>query len=362
MLRVGGAVEGRQPRAKGDVPLVYTFGRGSDGQLGCGQAGLADRVSAAQPVELPTSLSAIAVACGGLHTVAVTDHGHLYTWGHAAKGQTGLSTHQPITRPHLLPSSMWDGRAELERRVPITVSAEEEGGRSFVVQGRRFSPLQVASVSCGQYHTALATTEGEVYAWGSNSDGQLGQGDTEDRRIPHAVPAEYGALVVQVACGGRHTLALCADGRAWGWGCNGHKQAGARGGSPLRPLMVSLLSSTRLVQVACGGAHSAAVTADGALITWGKNQNGQLGHGKASPSEEPQAVKALPHRVAWVACGGAHSAAMLRLQDSSSGIFSRSALSSSRSAATSARSARSDASSTPAHMKDTSFMQRYNLA
>ena len=98
---------------------------------------------------MPTTLSPILVACGGLHSAAVTEHGHLYTWGHASKGQTGQRTGHPVLAPKLLPSAAWEGRAEKERRVRIEVSAADEltheggRGRRFVVVGKRFAPLQV---------------------------------------------------------------------------------------------------------------------------------------------------------------------------------------------------------------------------
>ena len=70
----------------------------------------------------------------------------------------------------------------------------------------------------------------------------------------------------------------------------------------------------RIVQVAAGGAHSAALGSDGCVYTWGKTQNGQLGLGHVEATEAPSAVTELPRRAAWVACGGAHTVALVRLQ------------------------------------------------
>eukprot|EP00966_Prymnesium_polylepis_P269424 6224544-Prymnesium_polylepis.1 len=197
----------------------------------------------------------------------------------------------------------------MEDRIKIEVSAVEEGGRRFVVRGKRHAPLQVSSVSCGMYHSAVCTVDGALWTWGANSDGQLGLGDERERRVPHLVRADLGGLVLQVACGGKHTLALGEGGRAWGWGCNTHGQVGVDTAGRLvdRPRAISDLAHERLLQLSCGGAHSAAISVDGACFTWGKNQNGQLGHGSATPSELPRQVDALPLQVAWVACGGAHT-------------------------------------------------------
>ena len=88
----------------------------------------------------------------------------------------------------LLPSATFEGRAELEQRMPITISASELGGRSFVVHGRKNALLQVRSVSCGTYHTAACTNDGQLYAWGANGDGQLGVDDFKARPALAPVP------------------------------------------------------------------------------------------------------------------------------------------------------------------------------
>jgi len=196
------------------------------------------------------------------------------------------------------------------------VSAADEGGATFHVQGARGAPLQVSSVSCGGYHTAAATIEGEVFTWGANGDGQLGLGDMIDRGSPFLVKEVPFAL--QVACGGRHSLILTEYGAALSCGSNSHQQLGrsaARDRHRFAP--VAMLLNPTLTHVACGGAHCAAVSADGRCFTWGKNQNGQLGHGDVKPSTNgPQPVEGMPRSVVWVSCGGAHTAALVRLPES----------------------------------------------
>ena len=66
-------------------------------------------------------------------------------------------------------------------------------------------------------------------------------------------------------------------------------------------------------QVAAGGAHSAVVGTGGRCYTWGKNNYGQLGHGHVTPVVEPEIVYGLPRKVAWIACGGAHTVALVDL-------------------------------------------------
>jgi len=203
------------------------------------------------------------------------------------------------------------------RRVPITVSAADVGGETFVVRGRRHSPLQVSSISCGQYHTACCTTIGQGFAWGGNADGQLGLNDFVDRPSPSLVPLDHESRPIQVACGGRHTLILGECGEVWSSGCNLAGQLGHGedfGTEPLKKFIeIDSLSDERVVLIACGGAHAAAVCADGTLYTWGKNHHGQLGLGHVSSEANPTKVLAFEESVAWVACGGSHTSALVRL-------------------------------------------------
>ncbi len=366
------------PRASRDEPVLFAVGRGREGQLGLGTDSLRDASPTASALDLPGELPPVAVSAGGLHSAALSSHGHVFVWGDNGRGQLGLPAHLPelsehgdaggggsggrgsgsggakgggadgagangggggkadrreatvgalppppagAAVPHLLASTAFEGRAELEAKVPITVSAADVGGRSFVVRGRRHAPLQVASISCGNYHTAACTTDGQLYAWGANGDGQLGLDDFDDRLFPHKVLLAHTSRPLQVACGGRHTVVLGERSEVWSCGCNLHGQLGHGadfGTEPLKRLIeVDALSEERVVLIACGGAHSAGVCDDGSLYTWGKNHNGQLGHGTVEAELEPRKVDALSTRVAWVACGGSHTAALVRLSESS---------------------------------------------
>ena len=312
------------PRSSRDDPVVFTIGRGTEGQLGTGASGVIPSSSVASAVELPTELPVASVAAGGLHSAALSSHGHLFIWGDGGCGQLGLPPSPPKRTPpvsantaQLLPSMAFEGRAELEKKVPVTVSAADVGGRSFTVLGRKHPPLQIANVSCGQYHTAACSISGEIFAWGANTDGQLGVDDNTHRFFPARVPLHHESGCVQVACGGRHTMALGSRGQVWSCGCNSHGQLGHGAQFGREPLWrfaeVSGLHTERVVLIGCGGAHAIAITTEGALYTWGKNHNGQLGLGHVQAAPAPSRIDALGYRVAWAACGGAHTACLVRL-------------------------------------------------
>ena len=69
----------------------------------------------------------------------------------------------------------------------------------------------------GGWHTVALTKEGKVFTWGDNDDGQLGHGDYEHRHIPTKVESLDGLVIVKIACGVYHTIAITDDGDAYTW-------------------------------------------------------------------------------------------------------------------------------------------------
>ena len=107
-----------------------------------------------------------------------------------------------------------------------------------------------------------------MYTWGANDSGQLGY-EKETRGKANADPAPVldleGRKVVQVACGYAHTLALTADGGVYAWGCNRYGQLGHPnvGGTVSRPFAIPHFDGSddrRVVQIAAGSRFSAALT------------------------------------------------------------------------------------------------------
>ena len=97
--------------------------------------------------------------------------------------------------------------------------------------------------------------------------------------------AAFG-LVVAIAAGGNHDLALKADGTVWGWGYNSYGELGDNT-TKLRAAPVQALGLDGVVSIAAGYTHSAAVRQDGTVWTWGGNAYGQLGHGNTKNQKRP---------------------------------------------------------------------------
>ena len=126
--------------------------------------------------------------------------------------------------------------------------------------------------------TALAA-DGSVWSWGAGYDGRPGHGDTQNQLLPKKVEALAGQRVVAVSAGAHHSLGLTASGAVWSWGGGGGGKLGHGNTQTQRqPKKVEALAGQRVVAVSAGGFHSLALTADGAVFTWGEGKRGCLGH------------------------------------------------------------------------------------
>ncbi|ABP00713.1 predicted protein [Ostreococcus lucimarinus CCE9901] len=136
----------------------------------------------------------------------------------------------------------------------------------------------VSRVVAGLDHAVALTARGEAYAWGSNRCGQLGTGDFIDALTPQRILSSH--TIVDVAVGVEHTLALASDGALLAFGCNTRGALGigsANLGRHATPQTVT--SAETFTAIAAAGAHSVGLTEQGAVYTWGANNQGQLGLG-----------------------------------------------------------------------------------
>jgi alpha-tubulin suppressor-like RCC1 family protein len=145
---------------------------------------------------------------------------------------------------------------------------------------------KVKAIAVGGDHVLALTESGEVYAWGWNGAGELGLGDFENRLTPTKVPGLEG--VKAIACGYMHSLALTASGKVYRWGfhCDDLGEA-----IPKRPSKVPGLDG--IVAVFAGGWCSFAVTESGDVYAWGDNRYWQLGLGDTECRLVPTKVPGL---------------------------------------------------------------------
>jgi len=177
--------------------------------------------------------------------------------------------------------------------------------------------VQFAVVSAAEWHTVALTSTGQAYAWGFNGDGALGDGTTTDRTRPVAVSMPAGVTFSAITGGMVHTVALTATGDAYAWGWNVQGQLGdGTTSNRTTPVAVSMPPGVTFTALGVGGEHTVALTSAGDAYSWGWNGQGQLGDGTTTYRNTPVAVS-MPPGVTFtaIASGDAHTVALTSTGD-----------------------------------------------
>jgi alpha-tubulin suppressor-like RCC1 family protein len=202
-------------------------------------------------------------------------------------------------------------RQAADARRLLTVNARRGAGVAcLAVQPILFAlsaiPAGAATTAAGATHTlVLRTTDGSVWAFGLNSDGQLGDNTTTQRKTPIQVTTL--SSVVAVAAGAKHSLALTSAGLLYAWGDNQYGQIG-NGNNTDQKLPVQVM--TGVAQIAAGDYHTIALKSDGTFYTWGRNNEGQLADGGTTDRNSPYQVTGLG-LLSAIAGGGSHTLVVL---------------------------------------------------
>ncbi len=165
----------------------------------------------------------------------------------------------------------------------------------------------VSPIAGGNWSSLSLKSDGTVWAWGYNSNGQLGDGTTTDRAAPVQVSGLSGITAVS-AGEDSYSLALKSDGTVWAWGSNIYHELGA-GVSSDQYTPVQVLDLSGVTAVAAAVAHSLALKSDGTVWAWGLNSDGELGDGTTINRTTPVQVSGLSNITAVSAENG-HSLAL----------------------------------------------------
>jgi alpha-tubulin suppressor-like RCC1 family protein len=250
---------------------LWAWGNNFNGKLGDNTT--ASKSSPIQEITRGTNWSF--VASGRSHTAAIKTDGTLWTWGNNGNGKLGDNT-----------------------------TANKSSPIQTITGGNNWS-----SVAVGYGHTAAIKTDGTLWTWGLNTNGQLGNNTTTHRSSPIQTIA-VGTNWSKIACGRGHTAGVKTDGTLWTWGRNYSGQLGDNTTTNRSSPVQTITGGTNWSKIACGYLHTAAIKTDGTIWTWGRNYSGELGDGTATNKSSP--VQTITGGTTWnfVACGTYYTAAI----------------------------------------------------
>ena len=260
---------------------VYCWGSGDNGKLGNGN--LSDSDVPGEKVAIPADANAISISSGNSHSCLVSDDGDAYCWGSNNHGQLG---------------------------------GGNQGGYSSTPSIVEGVDVDFVSVSVGNGHSCAITSEGALYCWGNNWDGQLGDGTWENSDSPVEVSSSETWKSVESSGSARHTCAISNSDELFCWGVNYEGQVGDGTYNNVNtPQKVQFQSSQAsiVVELSVGGfGNSCAVLVDSSTYCWGINARGYLGDGSWQNSLTPVSVS-LPEgsEVVEISSGHEHSCALL---------------------------------------------------
>ena len=197
----------------------------------------------------------------------------------------------------------------------------EEGGLLQLVAGRGF--------------TCALTTDGAAYCWGTDTNGQLGDGEAGGAPAPPSAVVG-GHTFVRLASGGDHTCGIRTDGAAYCWGANGSGQLGSDTGGNPSDTPIAVTGGHTWASLAANTNHTCGVRTDGAAYCWGRDVEGQLGDGSATPNTSTPGAVIGGHTFTTLAAGFSHTCGVRtdgaaycwgydsegQLGDGTSGVFS----------------------------------------
>jgi hypothetical protein len=258
ILAPAAAADGTPPVPPASAGQIYVWGNNADGELGTGQnTGLA--YAGPEALTLPGGEKAIQVSTGVDHALAVTSDGKLYAWGDNANGDLGQG-----------------GSDTTESDTPVQVD----------IPG-----VEIASAAAGDQVSYAVTTGGEVYAWGNNQSGQLGDGSQDGLSNPpaHATPALVSGLSgikEVVATGDQYNAAAFAitdSGEVYAWGSDGGGQLANgdadSGNTDFTTTPEAISGLPPISDISAAGETVLALTTTGDMYGWGPDFCDELDNG-----------------------------------------------------------------------------------
>ena len=303
---------------------LFTYGANQTGALGDNTT-----VNKSSPIQtISTGVTWQQMACSGFLTVGGTagikTDGTLWVWGVNTNGNIGDNTTVNKSSPvqTVTFASDWK-QVSISRHLSAAIkkngtlwtwglNTNGELGDNTAVS--KSSPVQTVAfntnwmqVACGYYHVSAIKSDGTLWSWGLNANGQLGDNTTTDRSSPVQTTA-FGSNWRQVSCGYRYTVATKTDGTLWSWGRNARGQLGDNTTiSKSSPVQTFAYGTNWRKTIDCQSNFSyssGAIKTDGTLWIWGRNAYGELGDNTTVDKSSP--IQTVSGGTSWKMVAGGY--------------------------------------------------------
>ena len=255
------------------------------------------------------------VVGGNCHYAALKGNGTVWTWGYNGNGQLGLGDTNARTEPTQAKAEkiLEDGTKEEELitdAIDIAASYNHtiilradgtvwstgynqygELGTGDTEERKIFTQVKgpngegilenIVQITTGYYTGYALTTNGEVYGWGSNRYGELGQGSKSDDPVLYPTKMKKVSNIIQISSGAEYIVMLDAEGKVWGTGYNGNGQLGI-GNTTLQTLPQQMTSISGIKEISAKSNNTYMLTEGGYVEGVGYNYYSQLGDGSST--------------------------------------------------------------------------------
>ena len=247
---------------------VFAWGRNQQGQLGDGT-----QINRLVPTEITDNFPllnqehVVLIASGDVHSFAITNLNRVFAWGNNTYAKLGTGNTTAFISP-----------------IEITSQFSLRPGELIV------------DIQAGIDFSMALTNQGRVFTWGRNTYGQIGDGSTTQRNIPTDITTGFllgqNEKVIQISAGHDHAMALTNQGNLYAWGRNTYGQIGnnsmVQQATPLKVTsFVPLGLNDAIIYIQASKEHSGVLSSNGQLFVWGRNQLGQIGNGTTQTSLLP---------------------------------------------------------------------------
>ena len=270
-----------------------------------------------EPVVLANQFSS-----GYYHACVIASDNKLYCWGRNHRGQLGNNSTADSSKPvavnmtgvlagktikqissgayHTCVVASDDNvycwgenmKGQLGNNSTANSSVPVKVDTSGVLAGKT-----IKQISTGHYHTCAVASDDKMYCWGENNNGELGNGSTVDSRVPVAVNmtgALAGKTIKQMSVGTYNTCVIASDDKVYCWGSNAYGQVGNNSltdsNVPVAVNTTGVLAGKTIKQISVGHHRACAIASDDKMYCWGNNMGGALGNGSTTDSHIPVSV------------------------------------------------------------------------